>query len=115
LRHGKGAHLTGEAACPAGKRCRIAPPQRIRCRYYLRLTVKDSPGVLAQVAATFARFGVSIASLIQNPAQRPRAASLVLTTHESDERSMRRALAALSRLTSVLERPLLLRIGDFAD
>jgi hypothetical protein len=38
-----------------------------------------------------------------------------LTTHESDERSMRRALAALSGLRSVLERPLLLRIGDFGD
>jgi homoserine dehydrogenase len=115
LRREKGAHLTGEAPPPAGQRCRVAPPQRIRCRYYLRLTVKDSPGVLAQVASTFARFRVSIASVIQNPAQRPRAASLVLTTHESDERSMRRALAALSGLRSVLERPLLLRIGDFGD
>jgi homoserine dehydrogenase len=115
LRHGKGAHLTGEEGPPAGNGCRIAPPQRIRGRYYLRLTVKDSPGVLARVAAVFARFGVSIASVIQNPALRPRAASLVVTTHETDERSMRGAGGVLSRLPSVLERPLLLRVGDFAD
>jgi homoserine dehydrogenase len=114
LRHGKGAHLTGEERLAASS-CRIAPPERIRTRFYLRLTVKDQPGVLAQVASVMARHQVSIASVLQNPAQRAGAASLVLTTHESDERSMRRALAALSRLSSSLETPLLLRIGDFGD
>ena len=94
---------------------RLAPPERIRSRYYLRLTVKDEPGVLARVASVMARHRVSIASVIQNPAARAGAASLVLTTHDSDERSIQRALRILARLASVLERPLLLRIGDFAD
>ena len=40
LRHGKGAHLLGEEpAVPA--RCRLAPPESIRSRYYVRLTVRD--------------------------------------------------------------------------
>jgi homoserine dehydrogenase len=58
---------------------------------------------------------VSIATVIQNPSRRAGAASLVLTTHESDERSLRRALKRLSGLGSVLEEPLLLRIGDFSE
>src|SRR4029077_15114600 len=100
---------------PTRDGCRIAPPERIRSRYYLRLTVKDQPGVLARVASVTARHHVSIASVIQNPAERTGAASLVLTTHESDERSIRRALKILAALSSVLQRPLLLRIGDFTD
>ena len=115
IRYGKGVHLTSESPPPPGGGCRIAPPERIHSRYYLRLTVKDRPGVLARVAAVMARHEVSIASVLQTPAERAGAASLVLTTHESDERSLRRALQILGTLESVLERPLLLRIGDFED
>jgi len=114
VRQGPGAHPEGEAAPPGG-RCRPAPLRHIRCRYYVRLTVKDRPGVLARVASTMARHRVSIASVIQQAAARPGAASLVLTTHESDEHSMRATLQGIARLDSVLDKPLLLRIGDFAD
>ncbi|HZZ57143.1 MAG TPA: homoserine dehydrogenase [Opitutaceae bacterium] len=113
MRHGKGAHLMGEEKLAPKATCRTAPPERIRSRYYLRLTVKDQPGVLAQVASVMARQKVSIATVLQSPAERPGAASLVLTTHLSDERALRGALQALAKSAAVLERPLLLRIGDF--
>jgi homoserine dehydrogenase len=77
--------------------------------------VQDRPGVLARVAAAMARSRVSIATVIQHAADRADAASLVLTTHESDEQSMQATLQRIGRLGSVLERPLLLRIGDFGD
>ena len=112
LRHGKGAHLLGEDPS-AQPRCRLAPPESIRGRFYVRLTVKDQPGVLARVASEMARHEVSIATVIQGPAERARAASLVLTTHESDERAIARTLRRLRALTAVLEAPVLLRIGDF--
>ena len=115
LKHGKGAHLIGESSSTARASCRLAPPESIRCRYYLRLTVRDQPGVLARVASVMARHQVSIASVIQSPAERAGAASLVLTTHESNERAMRATLQQLGRLASVLDEPLLLRIGDFED
>jgi homoserine dehydrogenase len=60
-----------------------------------------------------ARQKVSIASVIQSPAATPGAASLVLTTHQSNERAMRDTLKLLGRLGAVLEAPLLIRIGDF--
>ncbi|HVS52278.1 MAG TPA: homoserine dehydrogenase [Opitutaceae bacterium] len=116
LKHGKGAHLIGEPTADSTPRaCRLAPPENIRCRYYLRLTVKDQPGVLARVASVMAKHHISIASVIQNPAERANAASLVLTTHESDERAMGRTLKQLAALASVLEAPVLLRIGDFNE
>lgn len=94
---------------------KLAPPERIHGRYYLRLTVKDRPGVLARVATVMADQQVSIASVIQNRADRPDAASLVLTTHDSNERAIHTTMARLAKLPVVLEPPLLLRIADFAE
>jgi homoserine dehydrogenase len=79
------------------------------------MTVKDEPGVLAQIATLTAESSVSIATVIQMPAERPGAASLILTTHQSDERAIRHTLADIAKLECVLEPPLLLRIGDFQD
>ncbi len=113
LKHGKGAHLLGEVTAPPKRGPKLAPPESIRSRYYLRLTVKDEPGVLARVASVMARQKVSIASVIQSPAEVAGAASLVLTTHESNERAMNATLKHLKALAAVLDQPLLLRIGDF--
>ena len=118
LTTGKAVVLPEETAdLPArgGKRVRLAPLERVRGRHYLRLTVRDQPGVLAQVATVTARHGVSIASVIQTATDRRDAASPILTTHESDERAIRATIASLAKLKSVLEKPLLLRIGDFAE
>ncbi len=94
---------------------KIAPLERIHGRYYLRTTVRDRPGVLAQIATVMARHDVSIESVIQTSSDRPGAASLILTTHDSNEKAIRATLTSLSRLKSVLEKPLLLRIGDFSE
>jgi homoserine dehydrogenase len=115
LGRGKGSLFTGEEGPPAKGRARLAPLERITGRYYLRLTVADEPGVLAKVASVMAGHKVSIASVIQSPAFIPNTASLVLTTHQSNEKAMRSTLSSLKRLGSVTEEPLLLRIGDFND
>jgi homoserine dehydrogenase len=93
----------------------IAPLETICSRYYLRMDVKDRPGVLAQVAAVMAGHRVSIASVLQKSSDRPDTASLILTTHQSNEKDIRATVKALKRLRSVLEEPLLLRIGDFDE
>ena len=77
--------------------------------------MRDQPGVLAQVATVMARNEVSIESVIQRAGRLPAAAMLILTTHESNEQAIRATLAGLAQLESVLEPPLLLRIGDFEE
>ena len=99
----------------AAKTPSLSTLEKIKSRYYLRMTVKDEPGVLAQIATAMANRRVSIASVIQTASDRADAASLILTTHESDERAMGQTLADLAKLSSVVEPPLLLRIGDFAE
>lgn len=97
------------------QRVNLAPLEQVRSRYYLRTTVKDQPGVLAQIATVMAKNAVSIESVIQTTSERPGAASLILTTHQSNEKAIRATLGALRRLKSVVEKPLLLRIGDFTE
>jgi homoserine dehydrogenase len=93
----------------------LAPLEKIIGRYYVRTLVKDEPGVLAQIATVMANHRVSIASVIQPEAAESGTASLILTTHQSNERAIRETLSDLAKLPSVVEPPLLLRIGDFAE
>lgn len=118
LTSGKAPLLPEEAASihsRGGHPPTIAALEKIKSRYYVRMTVKDEPGVLAQIATVMANHRVSIASVIQTASERADAASLILTTHESDERAIGETLAQLSKLGSSLEIPLLLRIGDFIE
>lgn len=98
---------------PVEHRCPLTPLEHIEGRYYIRMDVKDEPGVLARIATSTAQSHVSIASVLQRPSERPGAATLILTTHTSNEKAIRATLARLRRLSSVLGEPLLLRIGDF--
>jgi homoserine dehydrogenase len=118
LKNDRRAFLTARReltlARPTG-RCTLAPPERIHGQYYLRLTVKDRPGVLARIAAMMAAQQVSIATVIQTTTDRPDVASLVLTTHDSNERAIQATIARLKKLPVVLEAPVLLRLANFKE
>ncbi len=89
----------------------IAPLAAHRGAYYLRLTVDDQPGVLADVAACLRDEGVSVESMIQrHRATADQPVPIVLTTHETEEAGLRRALARIAELACVREAPRLLRI-----
>lgn len=82
--------------------------EALETRYYVRLTVIDQPGVLAQIAACLGEAQISIASVIQKEANsESKTAELVIMTHEAREASMQRALRAVQELEAVQE------IGNF--
>ena len=70
------------------------------CVYFIRLSAVDRPGVLSAVSGCFARFGVSIASMVQRPGAAVDRVSLVFITHRAHEQSVRSALAALDAETA---------------
>jgi homoserine dehydrogenase len=78
-------------------------------RAYLRFTVTDRPGVLAEITAAMRDAGVSIESLIQQG--RPEEGGEVLVamvTHEGPESGVTRALALLEGSASLTEPPLVM-------
>jgi homoserine dehydrogenase len=81
--------------------------------YYIRLMVVDQPGVIADIAAALRDQSVSMESMIQHGRAGPgEAVPIVLTTHDTVEASMQKALAAIGKLPSVLEPPRMIRIED---
>ena len=78
-------------------------------RAYLRFTVADRPGVLAEITAAMRDAGVSIESLIQQG--RPEEGGEVLVaivTHEGPERNVAAALRLLEGSPSLAEPPLVM-------
>ena len=78
--------------------------------YYIRLRVVDRPGVMADIAAILRDERVSIESLLQHGRSPDEAVPVVLTVHDTGERSMTAALAKIDRLDTVLEPPHVIRI-----
>ena len=92
---------------------RITPYGELRTRYYLRMTVTDRPGVLAQIALVLGAAEISIASFLQQEAdESAQTAEIVLMTHEAQEASMERALQELRELSVVTEIGTFLRVED---
>jgi len=78
--------------------------------YYLRLSVVDRPGVIADVAAVLRDHGISLESMLQRGRSEGEAVPIVLVTHTTTEAAMQAALAQIARLGAVLEPPALIRI-----
>jgi homoserine dehydrogenase len=100
---------------PSDRLARIhaAPLEERRGAYYLRLMVVDRPGVIADVAASLRDENVSMEAFLQRGRAPGEAVPVVLTTHDTDEASIQRALKSLERLEAVLEKPRLIRIEQF--
>jgi homoserine dehydrogenase len=89
---------------------RAAPSARHRGAYYVRLMVVDRPGVIADVAAALRDEQVSLESMLQRGRDPGEAVPVVLTTHDTEEAAMLRALERIARLDAVLEPPRVIRI-----
>ncbi len=80
-------------------------------RAYVRLLVKDEPGVIAAVSETLAEAGVSIESFLQKPVENASGVPIVLTTHAVAESVLTAAIGKIAALPAVLQPPRLLRIA----
>lgn len=82
--------------------------------YYLRLTVADQPGVLADLARILADAKISIGSMIQQPADQGVDAELIFLTHEAIERNVNAAIVKIEALPFVRSRVTRLRMESLA-
>lgn len=86
----------------------------VSCRYYVRFTVVDRPGVLAKISGILGKNNISIASVQQT--ERAKAGSntvpLILITHEAAEKKMKKAISEIARLDVVKKEPVVIRIVD---
>ena len=105
--------LTYEDGQGAGSELSVKPMDDLVCKYYLRLTVADRPGVLAQIARILGDEEISIASVLQkgtNPTEQT--AEIVITTHPAREASVQASLRSMADLNAVRAVNNLLRIEE---
>ncbi|HET7738971.1 MAG TPA: ACT domain-containing protein, partial [Tepidiformaceae bacterium] len=83
----------------------------LETRYYVRVTVSDRPGVLAQLARALGDHGVSIAAVSQKEADADaRTAELVIMTHRAREQAMLGALREFEAMDVVVAVDAFLRV-----
>ncbi|NLS27665.1 Homoserine dehydrogenase [Sphingomonas sp. S2M10] len=95
--------LVAQPAADSGER---------RGRSYVRFTVADRVGVLAEIAAAMRDAGVSIESLIQRGVSPDGSALVAIVTHEAPERSIAQALEKLRGSQSLTGEPMWMHILD---
>jgi homoserine dehydrogenase len=82
----------------------IKPMSEIETRYYMRMNVTDSPGVLARISKVLGDHLISISSVIQKEADSlAQTAEIVIMTHPAREAAMQEALEELKHLAVVRE------------
>lgn len=91
---------------------RVRPIGDVISEFYLRVHAQDEPGVLGRIASLLGQQGISIASVVQRERSTAGAVPIVIRTHETRERNMRRALDRVARLSSVSGKPVAIRIEE---
>jgi len=77
----------------------VLPIEAVETAYYLRITARDRPGVMAQIAGILSEEGISIEAIKQKePAEGETTVPLILLTHRIDEASMNRAIARIEAI-----------------
>jgi homoserine dehydrogenase len=84
----------------------------VATRYYLRLQVKDKPGVIAAIATILGKEKISISSFVQKERQNENNVSLLILTHLANEKMIKRAIMKIEKLDEVCDKIKLLRIED---
>ena len=95
------AALARQGAADAGERT---------SRAYVRFTVADKVGVLAEIAAAMRDAGVSIESLMQRGANPDGSVLVAIVTHEGPERAVSQALDQLRGSASLMGEPMWMHI-----
>ncbi len=94
----------------------ICSMDSIRSRYYFRLWVTDTSGVLARIGSVCDDYGISIASVIQKETDESAGrAELVFLTHEACEVNFQEAIESLSQLDVVTDVASTFRIESLVE
>ncbi len=80
----------------------ILPQEDIQTAYYLRLTVEDKPGALADITNILATQNISIEAIIQKePHHGETNLPVIMLTQRTIEKEMNTAISAIEKLSSV--------------
>ena len=77
---------------------------------YLRLEVKDKPGVLSSITKQLAKYNISVKRLIQIPDHKKKTASIAIITHEANELNSKKCIKSFNANRNIIKSPVLIRL-----
>jgi homoserine dehydrogenase len=90
------------------------PIDRIISEFYLRLSVEDRPGTIAQIASILGGLNIGISSILQPESEDEGATvPLVLMIHRASNGQIREATVRIGALNCVKKKPQLIRVEHF--
>ena len=93
----------------------VLPIADVETAYYLRLTVADEPGVLADITRILADAAISIDAVLQRePAEGEQRTDIILLTHRTIERQVDAAIARIEALPTVLSKAIRIRLEELS-
>lgn len=96
--------ITSPPRLPFDTRLTVKPMDEIETRYYIRMSVADRAGVLAQISKILGDHGISISSVIQKETDlSAQTAEIVIMTHPAKEQAVQQALKETKCLPVVKE------------
>lgn len=91
----------------------IVPIEELRTKYYIRFNVTDRPGVLAAMAGVFAKYNVSVHSVVQRGKGQHGSVDLIYVTHTAQEKDIRNVLKEIAELEDTVHaEPSVIRVED---
>ena len=91
----------------------ILPIGAVETSYYLRMRVKDRPGVLADITRILADSRISIGAMVQKePGEGERSVDIVMLTHRAIEKNVIAAMARIEQLPTVLGKVTRIRLEE---
>lgn len=88
----------------------LGPADDVMRRYYLRFSVVDQAGVLAQIGDIFWKYNISISAVIQKESASEDFVPLIITTHLAREGDLQAAIKKVDRLEVVKAATRIIRI-----
>ena len=91
----------------------ILPIGEVETSYYLRMRVKDQPGVLADVTRILADSRISIGAMVQKePEAGQSRVDIVMLTHKAIEKNVNAAMAKIEKLPTVVGKVTRIRLEE---
>jgi len=78
--------------------------------HYLRFVVDDKPGIVSAISGALAKVGANIDSILQRPGHPKHRLPFVVTTEPCLTSTIEQAVASITKMDCMLERPLCLQI-----
>jgi homoserine dehydrogenase len=93
----------------------ILPMSEITTSYYLRICVADKLGVMADITRILADGAISIDAMLQKePADGETQTDIIILTHQTQEKHVDRAIAAIEALSTVVARVTRIRLEELS-